>query len=117
MSPPSSSDCYIGWGAWTADDSQVYATAFAGTPFTKYSVYLINADGSGETEIVGNTDGPIGGDRWAQAYQLNGRLYWIFDDDPAILKSCAPDGSDVQTYYDGTSDGASILSCTGIECN
>lgn len=117
MSPPSSTDCFLGWGAWKSDDSQVYVAAWDGTAFARSSIWLANADGSGSTEIVDNTDGPLTDPDRQAAYRLRDRLYWIWDDDPTIIKSSALDGTDIQTYFDGTSIGALLFGCTGIECN
>jgi hypothetical protein len=85
---------YIGWGAWLDDDSAVICVQ-AG------AIVSATADGSGTTELVSNADGPAGGQDFDACWRLRDRIYWIYALNNVLIRSCALDGSDIQTYYDG----------------
>lgn len=120
MTAPNVFGCFIGWGAWAPDDEHVYVSAYTEVSPFQLSVFKITADGSSSTEIVGPSDGPDGSTTNPQsacAYRLRDRIYWIYEDDPAIIKSCDLDGNDLATYFDGTSVGGVFVSGQGIEVN
>lgn len=103
---------HIGWGAWLDDDSKVIYTENVGG----WAIKSVNADGTGATELVAAGSGPAGGQNFETCYRLGARIYWVRTKSPALIQSCALDGTDVQTYYDGTPLGsASVASGTGFE--
>lgn len=114
---PDSSGVWIGWGAWKDDDSQILLSRYEpASGNARFSLFYINPDGTGETEIhngSGVNDGPAFVQDQRQAWRLRDRIYWASDDDPVKIYSCALDGTDTQNYYDGTADGT--IMAGGVE--
>lgn len=104
---------YLGWGAWLDDDSAVICVEGSGL-----AIVSAAADGSGTTELVSATDGPAGGQNYQACWRLRDRIYWVYATNTVVLRSCALDGTDIQTYYDGASIGAQLTGQTsGFEWN
>ena len=116
---PDSNGVWIGWGAWKDDDSQILLSRYEpASGNSRFSLFYINPDGTGETEIQdgsGSDDGPLSAQDTKQAWRLRDRIYWISEDNPMQLYSIALDGTDFQTYYDGTGDGFTLAG--GVEFN
>lgn len=109
----------VGWGAWADDDSYVICTASPAASHADWRIYHAAADGSGATEIVDETDGPAGTRWYETAYRLRDRIYWTYAKTPyLIIRSSALDGTDIQTYFDGTSIEAVVSGeATAFEWN
>jgi hypothetical protein len=114
---------YMGWGAWLPDDSAVIASEHLNSG-SGISVVALSADGSGGTTLVDGAsgDGPYFGQNFHGAYRLGDRIYWINQlnnfDYPytgVLIKSCALDGSDLQTYYDGSALDNAVSPGSGFE--
>lgn len=108
----------IGHGAWAADDSFVIATRTSGAS-TDWRVCRVETDGSGATDIVSAADGPAGNPNFECAYRhpVDNRIYWVYATITAgAIRSCAIDGTDIQTVYDNTVDVDGVMSNgSGIE--
>lgn len=88
---------HVGWGAWSDDDSYVVYTE--NTSGSAWSIRRINADGTGDAQLVSTADGPVGGTNFETCYRLRDRIYWVVQKNPGIISSCALDGSDLVSYF------------------
>lgn len=109
--------CRIGWGAWLDDDSEIIVSA--DSPGVGWEIWSVLTDGS-ETEalLIADPDGPVGTQNFETCYRLDDRIYWTFricSGGDTLIHSCALDGSDTQTYYDGTTIDACVAAGSGFE--
>lgn len=103
----------IGHGAWVADGSKVICTG-TDSGAAGWRIFALEADGSGETELIAAGAGPAGGNTFECAYRnpQDDRIYWIRTTTPGTVRSCLEDGSDDRleasiaaisgTFYAGT---------------
>lgn len=109
----------VGWGAWLPDDSAVICSG-TNTGSSGWRVFLAPADGSDPNvppEIVG-TGHIAGGQNYETVYRLNTKIYMQAvrsSGGDALIERCDLDGSNIETYFDGTSMDAVIASGTGFE--
>lgn len=105
---------HVAWGAWLDDDSAVICTEYVSP--TGWRIVSAAADGGGLTELIAAGSGPADSEYFRNAYRLRDRIYYQqLPGYAALIKSCALDGSDVQTYYDGTSIDAVNDNGNGFE--
>ena len=108
--------CRIGWGAWFDDDSKVICS-YTNTGASGWRVFLCEPDGSGDTEIVG-TGHIAGSQNFETVYRLRDKIYMQrrrSSQGDTLIEMCDLDGSNIETYYDGTSIDAIIAAGTGFE--
>lgn len=106
----------IGHGAWSDDDTFLVCSRNSGGLSSSWTIHRAEADGSGVTELVNTTDGPAGTQHFETCYRHNDRIYWVYGLSPAIIRSCAIDGSDIQTVYDASIDVDGIFAAgSGVE--
>jgi hypothetical protein len=106
--------CRVGWGAWLDDDSKVICTA-TDSGDSGWRIFALEPDGSGETELIAAGSGPAGTQNEETCYRLDSRIYWIRQRNDVLIHSCALDGSDVETVFDGSSMDAQVGDGSGFE--
>lgn len=91
----------VAHSAWLPDDSAVICTERSSSG--RRAILRAEADGSGTTELVPNTDGPEGTQNFQCAYRdfRSNRINWIYQITPSavIIRTCAIDGTDMQDTY------------------
>lgn len=106
---------FLGYGAWADDDSYVLCSKDTGGSYL--ALVQSAADGGGDTLVVDDTDGVIGGQGYAWSVRQGSRIYWprrTSVGGTTLYHSSALDGSDIQTYYDGASIDAILASGNGF---
>lgn len=106
----------IGHGAWVNSDAQVICTG-SNSGLTGFRIFALEADGSGETELIGAGSGPYGDPNFQCAYgnPQDDRIYWIRTQTPGTVRSCALDGSDNRLEADISAISSEFYVGTGFE--
>lgn len=106
---------FLGYGAWADDDSYVLCSKDTGGSYL--ALVQSDAAGGGDTVIVDDTAGVIGGTGYTWSVRQGSRIYWprrTSAGGNTLYHSSALDGTDIQTYYDGTTIDAILGSGQGF---
>lgn len=87
----------IGLGAWSDDDSFIIYSQNQGISAGDWSIRRVNADGTGDTQLVSTTNGPAGTQDYSTCYRnpFTNRLEWISRVSGGRVSGAAIDGTDL----------------------